>query len=187
VRFRAFIVHFRARFARFRSPIGRYRAKSFTIVQSEDAMRRHPHPQMELPISMSAYQQLLSAASETGFEKEFWEIGESAIRDWMIRHHPNSFDNDVLSGYQWKHVFLPNGTLLRTVFDKKNHHCTVEGDELIYKGLPVSPSGFVNAVGGTRRNAWKTLWILFPNTTSWKLAGALRTKRRPRHTDTPRA
>jgi hypothetical protein len=43
-----------------------------------------------------------------------------------------------MSGYQWKHLFLPNGTLLRTIFDGKNFHCLMEDDHIRYNG--VSPS-----------------------------------------------
>jgi hypothetical protein len=46
------------------------------------------------------------------------------------------------SGYQWKHLFLPNGTLLRTIFNDRKI---------------ISPSGFANAVGGVQRNAWKAI------------------------------
>jgi hypothetical protein len=34
------------------------------------------------------------------------------------------------SGYQWKHLFLPNDTLLRTIFNGKNFHCLAEGDHI---------------------------------------------------------
>lgn len=138
-------------------------------------MKRHPNHQMDVPISLEVYHQLLSASSDTSYEKEFWEIAESAIRDWMVRHHPESFATPAIAGYQWKHVFLPHGTLLRTVFSGKNHHCFVEDDAIRYQGAHVSPSEFVNAVGGLRRNAWKTLWILFPDTKTWVLAEQLRT------------
>ncbi|WP_426104050.1 hypothetical protein [Massilia sp. TSP1-1-2] len=136
-------------------------------------MKRHPNHRMDLPISIEVYQQLLSAAGETGFQKEFWEIGESAIRDWMVRHHPDSFSAPT-AGYQWKHVFLPHGTLLRTLVSGRNHHCVVEDDCIRYKGAEVSPSKFVNAAGGIRRSAWKTLWVLFPDTTTWVSAESLR-------------
>jgi hypothetical protein len=46
---------------------------------------------MTLPISLEHYQQLVSASVKTGFEKEIWEIGAAAIRDWMIRNNPESF------------------------------------------------------------------------------------------------
>lgn len=132
---------------------------------------------MSLPISIELYQQLVSASVKSGFEKETWEIGAAAIREWMTRHHPDSFAMPATSGYQWKRLFLPNGTLLRTIFSGKNFHCLVEGDRIHYKGQEVSPSGFANAVGGIRRNAWEVIWILFPNSSVWKLAGALRTKK----------
>jgi hypothetical protein len=133
---------------------------------------------MALPISLELYQQLVTASLKSGFEKEAWEIGAAAIREWMIRNNPESFAMPATSGYQWKHLFLPNGTLLRTIFNGKNFHCLVEEDHIRYNRQIISPSGFANAVGGVRRNAWKVIWILFPNSSVWKLAGALRTKRK---------
>lgn len=140
-------------------------------------LTRPPAPDMSLPITLEQYQQLLGASALTGFEKEYWEIGAMALRDWLARNAPDTFKMPATSGYQWKHLFLPDGTVLRTIFNGKNYHCVVEGDELRYNGEATSPSGFANAVGGVRRNAWKTVWILFPNGTTWKLAGTLRTNR----------
>jgi hypothetical protein len=180
-RFRKTIVPFRCQFVGFRSDIVRYRPIS---CESEQTMeKQHPVPHMELPISLEIYHQLLGASFNTGLEKEAWEIGAAAIREWMVRHNPDSFAMPATAGYQWKSLFLPNGTLLRTVFNGKNFHCLVEDDRILYNEQRVSPSGFANAVGGVRRNAWKVVWILFPNTTVWKLAGTLRAKRnapRPR-------
>jgi hypothetical protein len=139
--------------------------------------RQHPSPYTALPISHEIYQQLLSACFSSGFKQETWEIGEAAIREWMIRNNPDSFAMPATSGYQWKHLFLPNGTLLRTIFNGKNFHCLVEEDHILYNRQKVSPSGFVSAVGGVRRNAWKAIWILFPNSAVWKLAGELRMKK----------
>ena len=76
-------------------------------------------------------------------------------------------------------IVLPNGTVLRTVFGGKNYHCNVDGDAIVYDGKAISPSGFVNAVGGIRRNAWNCTWILFPDTNDWKLAKTLRGDERP--------
>lgn len=142
--------------------------------------RPHPDPRMEFPISLEIYNQLNSASFDTGLEKEIWEIGELAIREWMVRHHPDSFAMPATSGYQWKHLFLPTGTLLRTVFHGKNSHCRVEDDRLLFNGHETSPSRFVNAVGGVRRNAWKVTWVLFPGSTTWELAAALRKSKIPR-------
>ncbi|MGZ5165517.1 MAG: hypothetical protein ACXWCQ_33900 [Burkholderiales bacterium] len=138
---------------------------------------RPPTPEMSLPISLETYHQLLGASAKTGFDKEFWEIGTAAIRDWLARNAPETFGMPATSGYQWKHLFLPNGTVLRTIFEGKNYHCIVEDDHILYNGTKMSPSGFANAVGGVRRNAWKVIWLLFPNTSEWRLADSLRRKR----------
>ncbi len=141
---------------------------------------QHPGRKMELPISMEVWQQLNGAALTTGFAKENWEIAEEAIGEWVRRHNPETISMPLVRGYQWKSVFLPDGTLLRTVFGGKNYHCLVEDDAILYNGQPVSPSGFVNAVGGIRRNAWLCTWILFPDSKDWKLADTLRARARPR-------
>jgi hypothetical protein len=160
---------------RFRADFVRYRPKS---CESEQTVERpHPSPEINLPISLELYQQLISASALSGFTKETWEIGAAAIREWMTRNNPESFVMPATSGYQWKHLFLPNGTLLRTIFNGKNFHCLVEQDRILYNGEVTSPSGFANAVGGVRRNAWKVIWILFPDKSAWRLAGTLRPKK----------
>ncbi|MES2295857.1 MAG: hypothetical protein V4582_02390 [Pseudomonadota bacterium] len=141
--------------------------------------RQHPKHQMDIPISLEVYHQLLVASGNTGYEMEDWEIAAQAIDEWMRRHAPDTIPMPATKGYQWKQLFLPVGTLLRTVFGGKNHHCVVEGDQIVFNGQAVSPSGFVNAVGGIRRNAWRCTWILFPDTKEWKLADTLRTRERP--------
>lgn len=134
----------------------------------------NPKPELTLPISLETYQQLLGASARTGYSKEIWEIGAAAIHDWLARNEPDVFGGPVADGYQWKHLFLPNGTLLRTVFKGRNFHSVVEGDQILFNSAPMSPSEFANAVGGVRRNAWKVIWILFPNTSAWKHAETLR-------------
>ncbi|MEJ7805829.1 MAG: hypothetical protein WKG03_07915 [Telluria sp.] len=144
--------------------------------------RQHPDRQRDIPISLQVHHQLLGASINTGFEKEDWEIAAEAIDEWVRRHDPDALSTPAHSGYQWKRLFLPDGTVLRTVFNGKNSHCVVEGDRIVFNGKHVSPSGFVNAVGGIRRNAWRCTWILFPETKQWQLADALRPQRprRPR-------
>jgi hypothetical protein len=166
-------------FAQRTCRIERNRALSGHIEKTgrKNMSRPHPAQQMNFPISITLYQQLLGAAQDTGFKKEYWEIGAEALADWLRRHKPDAIAMAKMAGYQWKQVFLPNGTLLRTVFNGKNHHCMVEDDHILHEGRAVSPSGFVNAVGGIRRNAWKSLWILLPDDTSWQLADSLRPPR----------
>ncbi|GAB3454311.1 hypothetical protein GCM10027321_05460 [Massilia terrae] len=139
-----------------------------------------PVPELTLPISLETYQQLLVASAKTGYRKEIWEIGAAAIHEWLARNEPEAFGRPVIKGHQWKQLFLPNGTLLRTSFNGKNFYSLVEDDQLIYKGAVSSPSQFANCVGGVRRNAWKVIWVLFPNTTLWRTAVSLRTQRTKR-------
>ncbi len=142
--------------------------------------RQHPDRKMDIPISMEIWQKLLGASQDSGYQKEDWEIAAEAIDEWTRRHRPDAISMPLVHGYQWKSAFLPDGTLLRTVFGGKNYHCLVEGDRILYNGQAVSPSGFVNAVGGIRRNAWRCTWILFPDAKDWTLADTLRTGERPR-------
>jgi hypothetical protein len=149
--------------------------------------RQHPDPRMSIPISLEIWHQLLSVPVGTGFRYEDWEIAELAIREWMTRHNPDTFGMPETSGYQWKEVFLPDGTLLRTVSNGKNFHCRVEKDQLQYEGRSVSPSAFVNSAGRYGRNAWKSVWILFPTTSTWTLAESLRSKKPRRRRTSPTA
>lgn len=142
--------------------------------------RHHPNHQMDIPVSLEIWKQLTGASFDTGYAKEDWEIAAEAISEWMRRHNPDAIPMPLVHGYQWKSVFLPDGTLLRTVSGGKNHHCLIEGDKILYNGQAVSPSGFVNAAGGIRRNAWRCTWILFPDSKEWKLADTLRGRQRPR-------
>jgi hypothetical protein len=147
--------------------------------------RYHPQPYMNIPISYEIWQKLISGSFDSRYEKEDWEIAAEAIEAWTRKKIPDAIPMPAAGGYQWKSLFLATGTLLRTVFGGKNYHCTVEGDQILYNGKPVSPSGFVNAVGGIRRNAWRCTWILFPDSKDWKLADTLRTRERPRRARKP--
>lgn len=82
--------------------------------------RQPPHPHGEVPLTLAVYQKLVSAACSAGFEKEAWEIAEEAIDEWMRRHHPDELETPGTNGYQWKRLFLPEGTLLRTVYRIKH-------------------------------------------------------------------
>lgn len=141
-------------------------------------MKRHPpHPQMTLTITRELHAQLCMASVHSGFEQEDWEIAALAVTDWLARNAPGTIAMPKTRGYQWKQLFLPDGTVLRTIYQGKNHHCSVDEDNIRYDGKETSPSQFVNKVGGVRRNAWQAVWLLFPNTSEWKLAQSLRPQR----------
>ena len=137
----------------------------------------HPDPWGQVPVGHRAFINLLNAAGDG--QSAYWEIVEQAVEEWMRRHSQDNCGEPEFAGYQWKGLFLPHGTVLRTVFHGKNHHCRVECDQIMYEGKAHSPSGFVNAVGGIRRNAWKSVWLLFPDSKHWQLADALRARKHP--------
>ncbi|GJJ01926.1 hypothetical protein RugamoR64_24640 [Duganella rhizosphaerae] len=82
------------------------------------------------------------------------------------------------AGYQWKQVFLPEGTRLRASFDRKPYFATVVGAEIKYEGHTVSPSCFANLHGSGNRNAWKAIWLRLPGSDEWLLADVCRSARK---------
>lgn len=173
------IVGLRCQIVRKRSDNVSNRAESSNNVQKEKIiMRHHPAHAADLPISNEIHHLLLKAIGERHFKVETWEIGEMAIREWLIRNSPDAFDQPVTMGYQWKSLFLPHGTLLRTMYSGTSYHCLVEKDRIEYKGTSISPNGFANIVGGMRRNAWKVIWVMLPDCKEWKLAADLRPRTR---------
>ncbi|HEY1149087.1 MAG TPA: hypothetical protein VGF27_10970 [Pseudoduganella sp.] len=81
------------------------------------------------------------------------------------------------SGYQWKQVFLPEGTRLRASFGGHNYFAQVEGGEIKYGEHAMSPSRFANLQGSGNRNAWKAVWLCLPGSEEWLLADVCRSAR----------
>ncbi|HEX7984830.1 MAG TPA: hypothetical protein VF616_15030 [Duganella sp.] len=99
-----------------------------------------------------------------------------AIRDYMkpppaVEPRPRALSE---AGYQWKQVFLPDGTRLRAGFGGKSYFAVVEGAEIRYGDRSMSPSGFANLHGSGNRNAWKAVWLRLPGSDEWLLADVCR-------------
>jgi hypothetical protein len=82
------------------------------------------------------------------------------------------------AGYQWKQVFLPEGTRLRASFGKQPYYATVEGAQIKYGEHAVSPSCFANLHGSGNRNGGKAIWLRFPGSDEWLLADVCRSARK---------
>ena len=82
------------------------------------------------------------------------------------------------TGYQWKEVFLAEGTRLRASFDHKQYFAVVSGAEIKYGEYAISPSCFANLYGSGNRNAWRSVWLRFPGSTEWLLADVCRSARK---------
>ncbi len=127
--------------------------------------------------------ELLKAFSDhTGL---FWssiEI-EGAICDAMAAAmkpqpaHAPAPPVDTANGYQWKQVFLPEGTVLRASFGREPYYAVVEGSRVMYGEFSLSPSAFANLQGCGNRNAWKAVWLRFPGFKDWVRADECRALR----------
>jgi len=131
-----------------------------------------------LPASFETYQGLGNFMFAHGLKQEMYELVDEIVTGWMAQFEAAESKGKprTIDGYQWKDVFLPDGTTLRNVYRRTSYLAHIDGRELHFKGRSVSPAQFVNEVGGSYRNAWKTVWIRFPNENEWKLAMTLRNK-----------
>ncbi|PWF55421.1 hypothetical protein C7C56_001955 [Massilia glaciei] len=98
-----------------------------------------------------------------------------AIDEWIARAREKaSPSRGGVRGYQWKCLFLPDGTDLRICCAGQSFYARVTGDHIKYEGRALSPRQFTLAVAGGGRNAWRELWVLLPGERIWKSADTLR-------------
>jgi hypothetical protein len=72
-----------------------------------------------------------------------------------------------LHGFQWKSVFLPDGTHLRSSYNRTVQFAKVVGDQIMAEdGEVVTPSEFANR-HAKGRNAWRVIWIRFSGDAHW--------------------
>lgn len=77
-------------------------------------------------------------------------------------------------GYQWKTVFLPEGTILRSWSYGEHNYAEVIGDQIIHQGRSVSPNQFARSFARSMRNAWIDLSIRRPGEHHYTIASRLR-------------
>ncbi|SFV17710.1 hypothetical protein [Pseudoduganella namucuonensis] len=136
---------------------------------------------MEFPVYLPS-DLLLALGEHTGI---FWSdirMGDvvcDAVAAWM-KPVPVAAQQPAApskAGYQWKQVFLPEGTVLRASFGRKPSFAVVEDSEIKYGERVMSPSGFANLEGSGNRNAWKAIWLRFPGSEEWLRADVCRAAR----------
>lgn len=104
--------------------------------------------------------------SDDGWREEYYEYVEKQL---SYKEYGNPSE-----GYQWKQLFLPNGTKIFMTFKQKKHQAIVKHGAFIFDGITGSPSEFANKVAGHRRNAWRDLYIKRPKDVELVLADRLR-------------
>jgi len=77
-------------------------------------------------------------------------------------------------GYQWKTVFLPEGTALRSWSYGEHNYAEVIGDQIIHQGRSVTPNQFARSFARTTRNAWFDLSVRLPGERFYTIASRLR-------------
>ncbi|RFP12097.1 MULTISPECIES: hypothetical protein [unclassified Duganella] len=82
----------------------------------------------------------------------------------------------AMRGFQWKNVFIPDGTNLRTSYHHTIEFAKVVGDRILSDdGESLTPSLFANR-HAKGRNAWRFVWLRFPGDDYWIRADSCRSR-----------
>jgi hypothetical protein len=127
---------------------------------------------MSVNVSPSTLFALMERLRETGASIDPADAVDAAIRQWLAT--PGHAPDAAPRGYQWKTLFLPEGTWLRMAYRGDHEYAIVEGDHLMYKGRAISPNQFASGYADSVRNAWQDISIRMPGEKHWKLAGVRR-------------
>jgi hypothetical protein len=131
---------------------------------------------VSLQVDTDTLLRLISQLKLRGGTQDLSEVVTSAIELWLREQSKLAAGTDPASvrGYQWKTLFLPDGTELRSWSYGEYNYARVVGDEIIHKGRSVSPNQFAQAFARSFRNAWMDLYIKRPEDKQFKNAGRLR-------------
>lgn len=129
----------------------------------------HIPPPPILPVTV--YNELPSYLRESGSTLSPSEALIKAVQAWIAKGRADAIP---ARGYQWKQLFLPEGTRLRMRVHELWFSASIIGDDLIYKGKSVSPNQMAIQVAGDGRNAWREIWVLLPGHKQWASAAILR-------------
>ncbi|SDF96825.1 MULTISPECIES: hypothetical protein [unclassified Duganella] len=122
---------------------------------------------------------LLSLVEQLKRRQGTQDISEAittAVELWLadLTQRHKTADPNGLHGYQWKSVFLPEGTVVRSWSYGEHNYACVEGDQLVHQGKVMSPNQFARSFARSNRNAWSDLYIRRPGDKQFKLACVLR-------------
>ncbi|MFA9217163.1 MAG: hypothetical protein ACEQSK_08665 [Sphingomonadaceae bacterium] len=121
-------------------------------------------------------QRLVEQLSRCGGAQDLGQALATALELWLAvqTQLPAAADASSVRGYQWKTLFLPEGTVLRSWSYGEHNYAIVEGDQILHAGRPVSPNQFAQLFARSTRNAWADLYLRRPGDTRYKLACRLR-------------
>ena len=131
---------------------------------------------IELPLS--TYMDLEFHLMDTRAGIKPQEFIVSYLKRWLkleAERQAIRANGHAIKGVQWKAVFLPDGTNLRTSHRGQVDFAKVVGHRIVHEEKFVSPSQFANR-DGTGRNAWRCVWLRFPGEEQWELAAHCRAR-----------
>lgn len=130
---------------------------------------------VSVQISSALFLDLANYLQEFGDERDPVEIVEGAVAAWLAAARGETGTGDKpVPGYQWKRLFLPEGTELKMLYRGRHAFARVVGDAVLYDGRNMTPNQFAAEVAGTARNAWRDLWLRLPGQRYWKNAAFIR-------------
>lgn len=116
------------------------------------------------------YRELVQLLEQCGDRRPPAEVANLAIKTWLAANGPEADRH----GYQWKELYLPNGTELRLRYQGGYYYATISDDELLYADEAMSPRQWALMVTGTVRNAWRDIWVRRSVHEPWTRASDLR-------------
>ncbi len=104
------------------------------------------------------------------------QVVDAVLKDWLAAAAVANPGTAAAAsrGYQWKSLFLPEGTLLPICVGGRYTEAAVCGEHIVYQGRRCSPRQFVMQVSGQVRNAWLAVWRRCPGDVRWHLADTRR-------------
>lgn len=130
---------------------------------------------VSVQISSTLFLELANYLQEFGDERDPAEVVEAALASWLaVARGESSAGDGPTRGFQWKQLFLPEGTELKMRYRGCHVFAKVVNDAVVYDGNPMTPNQFAAEVAGTARNAWRDLWLRLPGQRYWKSAAFIR-------------
>lgn len=118
---------------------------------------------------------LVEHLAQRGGTQDISESIATALELWLAANGaPTTAAAEAMRGYQWKTLFLPEGTVLRSWSYGEHNYACVEGDKIMHEGASVTPNQFARSFARTARNAWFDLSVRRPGDKHFKIASRLR-------------
>lgn len=129
-----------------------------------------------IPVPHDAFHALCDYMEEVRCKRDIAILAGEAIKAWIAQARIRAAEAPVKAspGYQWKQLFLPSGTRLKTRVRGRTYYAVVDGDRITCDGSETSPHAFANGFGVIGRNAWRDIWVHLPYDETWKVAATLK-------------